>query len=184
MIAQNTVLDDTWSPGDPRFVYRWARFSHDRRYRYELGRVWDASLPTATFCGLNPSKADGLNDDLTVKKWCGFAGELGCGSYVAVNLGAWVSTNPKILLVVPDPVGPLNLTVLKDSLRYSPFVACWGAGMPGHEEFDRVVSFVRDNLKGDGLCLGRTKTGQPRHPCRLPYATPFEVWPGEEPVAF
>ena len=44
-----------------------ADFSPCRKYRYKLWRIWDETLPLAMFIGLNPSTADEVKDDNTVK---------------------------------------------------------------------------------------------------------------------
>jgi len=49
-------------------LIRTAHISDCGRYRYSLTRVWDPGLPRATFCMLNPSKADAKVDDHTVRK--------------------------------------------------------------------------------------------------------------------
>ncbi|MEI6196221.1 MAG: DUF1643 domain-containing protein [Verrucomicrobiota bacterium] len=43
-----------------------AHISADGRFRYALSRVWDDTLPTVTFIGLNPSTVDENKDDKTV----------------------------------------------------------------------------------------------------------------------
>lgn len=87
---------------------RFANFSEDRKYRYTLKIVFDASLPVLPVVGLNPSIADEKRDDPTVRRWIGYARQWGFGGILVLNLFAIVSTDPKKLLEVEDPVGPLN----------------------------------------------------------------------------
>lgn len=42
-------------------------------YRYSLTRVWDESLPSVTFVLLNPSTADDVELDPTLRRCIGFA---------------------------------------------------------------------------------------------------------------
>ena len=54
-------------------------------------------------------------------------------------------------------------------------ILCWGS----HELVTRErVWAVAPLLPRPFECFGTTKDGQPRHTCRLPYATPIERWKG------
>ena len=63
-------------------------------------------------CMLNPSRADDMRDDPTIRKAAGFAKRLGFGELVVVNLYAWRSTLPRDLFAAErrgiDIVGPDN----------------------------------------------------------------------------
>ncbi len=50
-----------------------ATLSEDRRYRYRLTREWDQEKPKVLFIGLNPSTADEIEDDATIRRCIGFA---------------------------------------------------------------------------------------------------------------
>ena len=62
-------------------IDRYAYFSPDRKYRYQLTRIWHQHLPLAMCIGLNPSTANEAEDDPTIsllyRKGCGvlFDGE-------------------------------------------------------------------------------------------------------------
>jgi hypothetical protein len=57
---------------------------------------------------LNPSTADGKEDDPTIRRCIGFAKSWGNGSLEVVNLFGFRATDPKELLEVKDPIGPEN----------------------------------------------------------------------------
>jgi hypothetical protein len=57
---------------------------------------------------LNPSTADGKEDDPTIRRCIGFAKAWEYGSLDVVNLFAFRATDPKELLYVKDPMGPDN----------------------------------------------------------------------------
>ena len=66
-----------------------ALFSDDsRKYRYALWRIWDSSLDTLLFIGLNPSTAAHVQDDPTIRRLVGFAKAWGFGGLYAGNLSA------------------------------------------------------------------------------------------------
>ena len=49
-------------------LYSDAHFSKNRIYRYALWRTWDESKPKVLFVGLNPSTADEIQDDPTIRR--------------------------------------------------------------------------------------------------------------------
>lgn len=159
-----------------------AIFSQDRKYRYRLWRSWSAaeSVAVASFCLLNPSIADEVELDPTLRRCAAFAKSWGCCGMQIVNLFALVSTDPKGLLANSDPVGPGNddaiLHVAKESLRTGgPFVVGWGANPLAAPRGRRIYEM----LKGGGVvtqCLGTTKSGMPRHPLYLRKDTQLEEW--------
>jgi hypothetical protein len=63
-------------------------------YRYRLTRTWDAVRWSAAFVMLNPSTADAVDDDPTIKRCVGFAKRWGCGGIVVANLFAFRSADP------------------------------------------------------------------------------------------
>lgn len=154
-----------------------ATLSPDGVYRYALTRTWDAR-PMAMFVMLNPSTADAMADDPTIRRCVGFATRWGCGGVVVVNLFALRSTDPSVLWDHPDPVGPDNDRVIADQLgdhTGGPVVAAWGAhGLLADR--DRTVTEQIRGLGRDLLCLGVTKQGLPRHPLYVHGATELTLW--------
>lgn len=108
---------------------RSASFSPCRRYRYWLRIVWDDSKPLAAFIGLNPSTADEVKDDPTVRRCRNFASSWGCGGMVMFNLFPFRATLPTVMKVEADPDGDWTKDDLLASLKSmctGPWVACWG----------------------------------------------------------
>ena len=54
-----------------------AEISPDGMYRYSLERTWDEGKPTVLFICLNPSTADAVEDDATVRRMVSFARQFG-----------------------------------------------------------------------------------------------------------
>ena len=167
-------------------MFRSAVFSPDGRYRYLLTREWayeiDCPLPVTTFVMLNPSTADELKDDATVRRCCAFARKWGSGSLRIVNLFAARTPDPMTLPLLPDPVGGSNLnrhfwsTAADRALQGGGNIVCaWGNG--GALEIDtRYDNADRQDLHfllwagKRGLPLdtfGMTLRGHPKHPLRL-----------------
>jgi len=155
---------------------RSAVFDRTRRYRYLLRRRWAAG-PTAVFVLLNPSTADDRRDDATIRRCIGFARRWGCGSLEVVNLFARRATRPADLMRAHDPVGPDNDRYLRAAARRSDhLIVGWG----GHGTYlgrARAVEILMDGVR-PVHCLGLTRTGEPRHPLRLPYATALRPYMG------
>ena len=156
---------------------RFAVFDDSRTYRYRLGRIWNPGEPAMTFIGLNPSTADAMVDDPTIRRCRGFAVREGCGGLVMVNLFAYRSTDPDRLRHVDDPVGPDNASYLLLMVASAgPAVAAWGVGGGLHGR-DRAVLKLLNGAKRLH-CLGTTKDGHPRHPLYLAGKTPLEPYGG------
>ena len=84
---------------------RAAAFSRCGRYRWWLRRRWRDDAPTLLFLGLNPSSADGQQDDPTLRRLIGLADGWGYGTVEVLNLFAWISSDPAALRQAAEPVG-------------------------------------------------------------------------------
>lgn len=156
-------------------VERSATFSECRRYRYRLSRVWDPDLELAAWVMLNPSVADHLTDDPTIRRCVSFARRWGCGGIVVCNLYSLIATDPKVMLADPDPIGPETGKHLAFALSNRFVVAAWGSNA---DPF-RAASFVQ-MAKESGVsvhCLGKNADGSPRHPLYIPSQKALEAYP-------
>jgi hypothetical protein len=126
--------------------------------------------------GLNPSTADESLDDPTIRRCLSFARREICGGLVMLNLFAIRATDPKVMLRHSSPVGPQNDAVIQEyATSGGIFVAAWGAHGP---HLNRAME-VRTLLRSAGVplyCLGRTKSGSPRHPLYLKADAPLSVY--------
>lgn len=158
-----------------------AVISDDGLYRYELRRTWAIDKPHMTFVMLNPSTADALQDDPTVRRCRGFAEREGCGTLRVLNLYAYRATKPQALWEAfsrgVDIVGPDNDRWLGSAAgRDDVVVAAWGA----HGAPDRVreVRRILTERGHDVHALALTKAGAPGHPLYLPGDAPLIRWEG------
>jgi hypothetical protein len=165
-----------------------AVLSSDGLYRYRLTRRWDTcGFPVrwVAFCGLNPSTADALVDDPTIRREVDFACQLGATGLIKVNLYGYRATDPKDLLRFitqrghEAARGPANFDSLLDAAslarsgRGLGVFAAWGA-VP--KALRSTVEIVSELLGGPLMCLGLTKGGEPRHPLYLPKTANPQEW--------
>jgi hypothetical protein len=139
-------------------------FSPCRRYRYTLWREYDMFNPSyVMFIGLNPSTADEVQDDPTIRRCIGYAKDWGYGALCMMNLFAFRATDPRVMKSAKDPVGPENDAWLARCARDAGLVvAAWGAHGSYRDRDEEVLKLI-DNV----MCLGKTKEGYPRHPLYL-----------------
>ena len=128
---------------------------------------------------LNPSTADEQVDDPTTRRALGFAQLLfDCKEYLAVNLFALRSTDPKGLALVDDPIGPRNDEYLIAAAEWADeIVVAWGNKGTLCNRNQSVLKL----LEGRRLwCLGHTKPGHPNFPLYLAASTPIQVFDSTE----
>lgn len=141
------------------------------KYRYSLTRTWNASKPRLLWVMLNPSTADALVDDPTIRKCIGFSERWVFGSIEVVNLFALRATNPKELDGHVDPVGPLNDAAIDSALgRSSAVVAAWGSKPYARDRAKVVLDRIFDRTDSV-FALRLNKDGSPQHPLYVPYET-------------
>ena len=164
-------------------VRRSAVVSDCGRYRYCLRREWEDRLPRVCFVMLNPSTADGTEDDPTVRRCIGFARRWGFGSLLIVNLFAYRATRPsdlpKYCLGVDGPVGPDNDDYIRRAcIESDALVLAWGQSGPDKRlRVAEVLRMVKEIGKTP-LCLGTTLDGSPRHPLYVAADADLVRWMG------
>lgn len=160
-------------------------------HRYLLWRVWartDAGC--LAFVMLNPSTADGTEDDPTIRRCRNFALDHGYDGIKVVNLYAYRATKPADLWALDfeqDRVGRENDDMLREVLltdkhRVTSVVCAWGA-QPKADKRIRAFHHLVGRPMRLWLCLDLTKDGYPRHPLMVRRDQPlvvFGVGPNEE----
>ena len=127
----------------------------------------DAKEGQVVFCLLNPSTADAVKDDQTLKRCVGFAQQWGYSRLVVVNLFAFRATYPSELVRCPDPVGESNdQYILKNAKEAALFVAGWGSNGKLLNRHNLILDMLRSNSI-DVHALGQNLDGTPTHPVRL-----------------
>jgi hypothetical protein len=151
--------------------------SWDGKYRYNLLRVWDKKKPKILYLMLNPSTADGSQDDPTIRSCVRLAKGLGYGGFEVVNLMAYRATKPKELPSKPSiAMGPGNARAIEEAAeRCTLAIAAWGA----HPYAKRFVDGALDILELcelDVYCFGTSKDGSPKHPLYIKSGTALEAF--------
>lgn len=172
-----------------KYISAGAFLSPDERYRYLLWREWRGTHDPANwkwfsesdgqgeplgepkpcvFVMLNPSTADGAQDDPTIRRCVAFAASWNFERLEVVNLFAYRATRPSDLISLSasaDPVGPGNLDAVREVAEEAGLIVCaWGAH-GRHLEQDETVRGWLGNRPT--FALGFTKQGHPRHPLYL-----------------
>jgi hypothetical protein len=140
-------------------------FSGCRQYRYTLWREWIGGSGYAMFIGLNPSTADEVNNDPTVRRCINFSKEWGYAGMFMMNIFAFRATDPHVMKAQADPVGEHNdFHLLNVAKNAGVIVAAWGVHGVHLDRESKVKSLLGNRLK----CLRLTKEGHPAHPLYLP----------------
>lgn len=164
-----------------------AVFSECGTFRYRLTRDFRGGLFNARngryacFVMLNPSTADAVKDDATIRRCSGHTADWVCGGMFVVNLFAFRATDPRYLAVVRDPIGPKNNdhiigAVCRAHESGGPVVAAWGVHGGLNDRDRHVMSLLTETLGIPVQCLGTTVENFPRHPLYLTRETPLQPY--------
>ena len=144
-------------------------------HRYTLHRSWIGNKGVVNFIMLNPSTADEVFDDATIRRCVGFAKRWGFSGLVVTNLFAYRATQPKDLKALLGTNGGFRLAIGEDNTAHldrearmaNAVVCAWGdnCDVLPHRDLD-VIGMLRYR---DLYCIRRTKKGNPSHPVREPY---------------
>ena len=145
-----------------------AFLSECKKYRYSLTRIWDESKPKVMFVMLNPSTADGTQDDPTIRRCIGFAKSWGYGGMHVCNLFAYRATDPKELLKVDNPFGDQNIWVTRKLVEEVEIVVCAWGNKPILDKFQNLSTFLLLHYCHEKQhYIEMSKDGIPKHPLYL-----------------
>lgn len=161
-----------------------------RNHRYVLRRDWNRQQRgTVNFIMLNPSTADDVSDDATIRRCVGFAKRWGFSGLVVTNLFAFRATDPKDLLKMAvhnlvDAIGTENDEHIDREAKIADAIVCaWGnnGALRG-----RDLQVAGRLIEGYNLlCIRRTTLGNPAHPVRESYtdsAAPYMYCVGDRVI--
>lgn len=157
-----------------------AIFSTCLKYRYRLERQIGMFGQVGAFLMVNPSTANASEDDQTIRKVKGFATRLGWSKAIVGNVFAYRATDITSLAGVVEPVGPENEAHLRRIIEDSETVVCaWGAleklPLKLRDDWRTIVQLAQTNGK-PLFCLGKVKSGHPKHPLMVSYSASVVDW--------
>jgi hypothetical protein len=125
---------------------------------------------------LNPSTATEIQNDPTVERCERRAKALGYGAFKVCNIFAYRSTDPKIMRLQKDPIGPENDKIIIKSANWSNNIICaWGTNGSHLNRGKKIEELLR--AKNFTLThLGLSKDGHPKHPLYISYSVSPENW--------
>jgi hypothetical protein len=154
-------------------VNKGASFSNDRKYRYALWRIWDKSKPLVMFIGLNPSTANEDENDATIRSVERLSKHNGYGGFYMMNCFAYISTDPKGLIIDVISTCLNDNLLIETSSKCSDIVFAWGS-------FSVVKETGRDKELSEmfpkAKALFINKNGSPKHPLYCKTDTIFINW--------
>jgi len=143
-------------------------FSGDRLHRYVLIHQLDELIPSDKllfWIGLNPSTADEVKLDNTLRRVRGFTAREGYGGFIMGNIFGFRATDPKEMYAAKDPVGPDNdKWLLEMAKRSGKVVVAWGSHGASMNRGLAVCKLLKDF---DLVCLATNADGTPKHPLYL-----------------
>lgn len=157
----------------------------DGPYRYRLKRAWEGGdSRRVMFIMLNPSTADGTEDDATIRKIVRFSQSWGYSGLTVCNLFAFRATRPpemnEACRTGTHVVGPENLDYIWGALHTVDTVICaWGNHI-WPVKVDGIDVAVLELIEKYGhvpQCLELTQSGRPFHPLYLPGETNPQQYP-------
>lgn len=176
-------------------VRRAALLDHSKEHRYVLTRIWtekDNGYPNGLmrWVMLNPSTADGLEDDPTIRRCIGFARDYGYDGIVVTNLYSRRTKSPAVLKGLAQEFGPMHPELLGEHQHYvvranmsqamtipeDNLYAGWGGIDQIFRPAVQAVTSMAQKTGCPMLCLGRTQDEQPRHPLYLKKDTKHEMY--------
>ena len=158
-------------------------FSECRSYRWILKRQLRSGKKTVVFIGLNPSKANSVNNDRTLIRIVNFCSRWNYKNIYVINLFGLISKSPSKLSKSLDPVGKNNDLITLNALEFwRKNINCdlwlgWGEKGKLYRRDREVLKLIRnfsnsksneDNQSKRILSLGFSKNGSPRHPLYMP----------------
>jgi hypothetical protein len=143
-----------------------AIFSDDRKYRYVLWRIWDEKRPFVAFIGLNPSVANELKDDPTIRRVKKFASDWQYGGVYMLNLFAYITPYPAELRSCEDPVGENDKYLEEYGRKCDKVIFAYGSFEEAIERAKKVKEMFTTPF-----ALIINQDGSPRHPLYVPANT-------------
>lgn len=168
------------------FDFMDAKLSADGLYRYRLDRGWPGGVGRIVWILCNPSTADAMKNDPTIRKVLYYSQLWGFNALTVVNMFGWRATKPKEL--VAKMKAGVDITGLENDgeiaaalVDAQALVLGWGSLAPTLRKLvadrtARILAMVRE-AGISPMHLGLNEDGTPKHPLYLANATQREPFP-------
>ncbi len=148
-------------------------------HRLLLTREWLGSGGTVNWIMLNPSTADEILDDQTIRKCKGFSQRWGFSRLTVTNLFTFRATAPSDLKACARKdwaraVGYADESLIEQAGKADLIVAAWGVHGNFMGRADDVLNRVLPVAKLH--CIGKTKDHFPLHPVMAAYVPRPELF--------
>ena len=157
--------------------------SSDDKYRFALGEIEDNPTRILFCFGINPSKATPQKLDPTATRIKKLAKEHGYDSWIILNVCAQRATEPNDMLEEQNEIlHKENLKIITDLLKQYAFCSdilfAYGDLINKRPYLNKNLCEIINIIKtgsygGNCYCLGKTKSGNARHPLYQKTTTPF-----------
>ncbi len=149
-------------------------------YRYRLDRNIQEYGKTIAFFGINPSTADALEDDATVRKWRGFTQQMNGKKFIVGNVFSFRSAYVTDLKSTYPLHGDEHFQHLYKIIDEADIlIPCWGSRWKLNKQLHIFIDQLLEILLASNkpvMTLGLTKSKDPKHVLMLPYSTPVRLY--------
>ena len=149
---------------------RGAIFSVCKTHRFLLWRFWDRALPTAMCIGVNPSSADDLKDDPTIRILRRILSQLNFGGLLMTNLYSFISSSRNIITDHAEMLRENDRYMIAANQCCETVIFCWG-NLKGTES--RANEIIKRFPKSK--CFGKTLNQSPKHPRALSFSKELDT---------
>lgn len=137
-------------------------------YRHMLWRYWGTGDAFLHITALNPSTADALINDNTIRREIDFAQQWGYDGLLKTNAFDFRATDPSVMKQHAEPCSLDNdswIHACQSRAAHPYAIAAWGT----HGNHRGRADFLKTCFRWK--CFGITKHGFPKHPLYLPKTT-------------
>ena len=141
-------------------MIREAKFCEAKKNRYFLKREWDNSKGLLLYIMLNPSVADEVKDDPTIRRLINFTNKFDYGGFLVGNIFTKITPNPKEI-DRSKGISNKNFEELSKLIKkVDQIVYAWGNTVEEPQLLKELVLSPQ--------CFGKNLNGTPKHPLYLP----------------
>ena len=141
-------------------MIREAKFCNTKKNRYFLKREWDNSKGLLLYIMLNPSVADEIKDDPTIRRLINFTKKFDYGGFLVGNIFTKITPNPKDI-DRSKGISDKNFEELfKLIYKVDLIVYAWGNTVEEPQPLKELVLSPK--------CFGKNLNGTPKHPLYIP----------------